>query len=77
MIKRLVRGSSSKSSEDKKKEENKKTKYNLPRTAEVRPCEWPCNEFMKTAGITKTFIIWRTMQATPTSSMTSVNSISY
>ena len=50
MIKRLLRGSSSKSSEDKKKEENRSPKYNLPRTVEVRPCEWPCNEFLEDTG---------------------------
>ena len=55
MIKRLLRGSPSKSSEEKKKEENKKPKYNLPRMAEVRPCEWPCNEFLEAAGIYKDF----------------------
>ena len=51
MVKRLLRGSSSRSSKDKQSEENKKPKYNLPRTAEVRPCEWPCDEFLRAAGI--------------------------
>ena len=51
MLKRLLRGSSSRSSKDKQNEENKKPKYNLPRTAEVRPCEWPCDEFLRAAGI--------------------------
>ena len=51
MLKRLLRGSSSRSSKDKQSEENKKPKYNLPRTAEVRPCEWPCDEFLRAAGI--------------------------
>ena len=37
--------------EDKESEENKKPKYNLPRTAEVLPCEWPCDEFLRAAGI--------------------------
>ena len=50
MMKRLLRGSSSRSSKDKQSEEDKKTKYNLPRTAEVLPCEWPCDEFLKAAG---------------------------
>ena len=50
-MKRLLRGSSSRSSKDKQSEENKKPKYNLPRTAEVRPCEWPCDEFLRAAGI--------------------------
>ena len=51
MMKRLFRGSSSRSSKDKKNEENKKRKYNLPRTAEVRPCEWPCGAFLRAAKI--------------------------
>jgi len=50
-MKRLLRGSSCRSSKDKQSEENKKPKYNLPRTAEVRPCEWPCEEFLRAAGI--------------------------
>ena len=50
-MKRLLRGSSSRSSKDKQSEENKKPKYNLPRTTEVRPCEWPCDEFLRAAGI--------------------------
>ena len=29
----------------------KKHKYNLPCTAEVRPCEWPCDEFSRVVGI--------------------------
>ena len=48
-MKRLLRGSSSRSSKDKQSEEDKNPKYNLPRTAEVRPCEWPCDEFLKAA----------------------------
>ena len=51
MMKRLLRGSSSRSSKDKQSEEDKKPKYNLPRTTKVRPCEWPCDEFLKAAGI--------------------------
>ena len=50
-MKRFLRGSSSRSSKDKQSEEDKKPKYNLPRTAEVRPCEWPCDEFLRAAGI--------------------------
>ena len=50
-MKRLLRGSSSQSSKDKQNEENKNPKYNLPRIAEVRPCEWPCDEFLRAAGI--------------------------
>ena len=49
-MKRFLRRSSSRSSKDKQSEENK-TKYNLPRTAEVRPCEWPCDDFLRAAGI--------------------------
>ena len=47
--------SSSRSSKDKQSEENKKPKYNLPRTSEVRPCEWPCDEFLREAGIYEDF----------------------
>ena len=55
MLKRLLRGSSSRSSKDKQSEENKTPKYNLPRTAEVRPWEWPCDEFLREAGIYEDF----------------------
>ena len=51
MMKRLSRGSSSRSSKDKQNEENKKPKYNLPHTAEVRPCELPGDAFLRAAGI--------------------------
>ena len=51
MLKRLLRGSSSRSSKDKQNEEDKKPKYNLPRTVEVWPCEWPCDEFLRAVGI--------------------------
>ena len=50
-MKRLLRGPSSRSSKDKQSEENKKPKYNLSRTAEARPCEWPCDEFLRAVGI--------------------------
>ena len=50
-MKRFLRGSSSRSTRDKESEEDKRPKYNLPRTAEVRPCEWPCDEFLTAAGI--------------------------
>ena len=50
-MKRFLRGSSSQSSKDKQGEEDKRPKYNLPRTAEVRPCEWPCDEFLTAVGI--------------------------
>ena len=46
-MKRFLRGSSSQSS----KEKASKPKYNLPRTAEVRPCEWPFDDFLREAGI--------------------------
>ena len=54
-MKRFLRGSSSRSLKDKQIEENKKPKYNLPRTAEVRPCEWPCDEFLREAEIYEDF----------------------
>ena len=54
-MKRFLRCSSSWSSKDKQSEENKKPKYNLPRIAEVRPCEWPCDEFLKEVGIYEDF----------------------
>ena len=50
-MKRLLRGSSSRSSMDKQSEEDKRPKYNLPRTAEVRPCEWPSDDLLRAAGI--------------------------
>ena len=51
MMKWLLRGSSSRSSNDKQNEENKKPKYNLPRVVEVRSCEWPCDAFLRAARI--------------------------
>ena len=30
-------------------------RYNLPRTAEVQPCEWPCETFMNEAGFQHEF----------------------
>ena len=50
-MKRFLRGSSSRSSKDKQSEEDKKPKYNLPRTTEIQPCEWPCDEFLRAARI--------------------------
>ena len=50
-MKRVLRGSWSRSSKDKQSEKDKRPKYNLPRTAEVRPCEWPCDDFLRAAGI--------------------------
>ena len=51
MMKRFLRGSSSRSSKDKQREEEERPKYNLPRTAEVQPCEWPCDDFLRAAEI--------------------------
>ena len=51
MLKRFLRGSSSQGSQEKQAKEKEKAKYNLPRIAEVRPCEWPCDNFLKEAGI--------------------------
>ena len=50
-MKRLLRGSSSQSS----KENAPKPKYNLPRTAEVRACEWPSDDFLRATGIYEDF----------------------
>ena len=50
-MKRFLRGSSSRSSKEKQNEEAQRPKYNLPRTAEVRPCEWPSDDFLREAGI--------------------------
>ena len=50
-MKRLLRGSSSRSSKEKQSEEAERPKYNLPHTAEVRPCEWPSDDFLREAGI--------------------------
>ena len=47
----FLRGSSSQGSKDKQAKEKEKAKYNLPRVAEVRSCEWPCDEFLRAAGI--------------------------
>ena len=50
-MKRFLRGSSSQGSKDKQAKEKEKSKYNLPRVAKVRPCEWPCDNFLRAAGI--------------------------
>ena len=55
MLRRLLRGSSIRRSKKKENEENEKPKYNLPRTAEVRPCEWSCDAFLKAAEIYEDF----------------------
>ena len=54
-MKRFLRGSSSRSSKEKQNEEAMKPKYNLPRTAEVRPCEWLSDEFLRATGIYEDF----------------------
>ena len=51
IMKRFLRGSSSRSLKEKQSEEAERPKYNLPRTAEVRPCEWPSDDFLRAAGI--------------------------
>ena len=55
MKKLFLRGSSSQSSKDKHAKEKEKAKYNLPRIAEVRPCEWPWDNFLRAAGIYEDF----------------------
>ena len=50
-MKRFLRGSSSRSSKEKQSEEAERPKYILPRTTEVRPCEWPSNDFLRAAEI--------------------------
>ena len=50
-MRRWLRGSSSRNLEGNENEENKKPKYNLPRVAEVRPCEWPSDAFLREVGI--------------------------
>ena len=54
-MKRFLRGSSSRSSNEKQSEEAERPKYNLPRTAEVRACEWPSEDFLRVAGIYEDF----------------------
>ena len=55
MLRRFLKGSSSQSSQEKQTKEKEKAKYNLPRLAEVRSCEWPRNDFLKEAGIHEDF----------------------
>jgi hypothetical protein len=55
MMRRLLRGSSSQGSKENENEEKKKPNYNLPRSAEVRPCEWPSDAFLRAAGIYEDF----------------------
>ena len=51
MMKKWLKSSSSWGSKENENEEKKKPKYNLPRTIEVRPCEWPSDAFLRAAGI--------------------------
>ena len=55
MLRKLLRGSSSQSSQEKQAKDKEKAKYNLSRLAEVRSCEWPCNDFLEEAGIHEDF----------------------
>ena len=55
MLRKLLKGSSSQTSQEKQAKEKEKAKYNLPRLAEVRSCEWPCEDFLKEAGIHEDF----------------------
>ena len=55
MLKRFLRGSSSQGSQEKQAKEKENAKYNLPRLAEVWLCEWPCDDFLKEAGIHEDF----------------------
>ena len=57
IMKRLLRGSSIRSSKEKQKEEEQKPKFNLPRTAEVRSCEWSSDDFLRRAGIYEDFYL--------------------
>ena len=54
-MRRLLRGSLSRGSKEKENEEEEKPKYNLPRAAEIRPCEWPCDAFLEVAEIYEDF----------------------
>ena len=56
-MKRFLRGSSSRSSKEKQSEEAERPEYNLPRTAEVRPCEWPSDDFFRRSGIYEDFYL--------------------
>ena len=51
----MLRGSSSRGLKEKENEEKEKPKYNLPRTAEVRPCEWPSDAFLEATEIYEDF----------------------
>ena len=51
MTRRLLRVSSNRGSKEKENKEKGKPKYNPPRAAEIRPCEWPCDAFLQATGI--------------------------
>ena len=51
MLRRLLRGSSSRGTKEKENEEKEEPKYNLPRVVKICPCEWPCDAFLQAAGI--------------------------
>jgi hypothetical protein len=51
MMRRLLRGSSSRGSKEKENQEKEKPKYNLPRAAEIRPCD----AFLEATGIYEDF----------------------
>ena len=51
IMRRFFRGSSSQSS----KEKAPKPKYNLPRTTEIRACEWPSEDLLRAASIYEDF----------------------
>ena len=55
MLRKFSRGSSTQGSQEKQAKEKEKAKYNLPRLAEVRSCECPCNDLLKEAGIHEDF----------------------
>ena len=77
-MKRLfLRGSSSQGSKDKQAKEKEKVKYNLPCVAEVRPCEWPCDEFLTAAGIHDDFYSLVENAGLTDFLATSANNISY
>ena len=54
-VKETFEGLFSQGSQEKQAKEKENAKYNLPRLAEVRSCEWPCENFLKEAGIHEDF----------------------
>ena len=51
-MRRFLRGSSSR---NPKEDEKNHPKYVVPRVTEVRACEWPSDEFLRTAGLYEDF----------------------